>query len=122
MAEPYYVAVSPHNYNSTSIGLAATVQAAATMPNFIITEYFVNFATTSALISGNTLTPENGISIFQIGPGSGWTWMSRPSASTRTGSIRDAHFPGSTRSYRVFQGQPAIDSDAARQAIEDRSG
>ena len=42
MAEAYYVAVSPHNYNSTTIGLAATLQVAATIPNFIITEYFVN--------------------------------------------------------------------------------
>src|SRR5437764_2446838 len=43
MAEPSLVAVSPHNYNSTMTGLAATVHAAATMPNFLITEYFVNF-------------------------------------------------------------------------------
>ncbi len=42
MAEPYFVAVSPHNYNSTTVGLAATLQVAAVMPNFIITEYFVN--------------------------------------------------------------------------------
>ena len=42
MAEVYFVAVAPHNYNSTSVGLAATLQAAATMPNFIITEYFMN--------------------------------------------------------------------------------
>lgn len=43
MAEVYHVAVSPHNYNSTTVGLAATVHAAATMPNFLITEYFLNF-------------------------------------------------------------------------------
>lgn len=43
MAEPYHVAVSPHNYNSTTLGLAATIHAAAGMPNFLITEYFVNF-------------------------------------------------------------------------------
>ena len=43
MAEAYFVAVSPHNYNSTTIGLAATLQASAVMPNFLITEYFVNF-------------------------------------------------------------------------------
>jgi len=43
MAEPYHVALSPHNYNSTTLGLAATLHACATMPNFIITEYFVNF-------------------------------------------------------------------------------
>ena len=42
MAEPHFVAVSPHNYNSTTVGLAATIQASATMPNFLITEYFVN--------------------------------------------------------------------------------
>jgi len=42
MAEAYFVAVSPHNYNSTTVGLAATVQVSACMPNFLITEYFVN--------------------------------------------------------------------------------
>src|SRR5262249_10223981 len=43
MAEPCHIAVSPHNYNSTTVGLAATLQASAAMPNFLITEYFVNF-------------------------------------------------------------------------------
>ena len=42
MAEPYFVAVSPHNYNSTTVGLAATIQVSATLTNFLITEYFVN--------------------------------------------------------------------------------
>jgi galactonate dehydratase len=37
------VTVSPHNYNSTTVGLAATVQVSAAIPNFLITEYFVNF-------------------------------------------------------------------------------
>jgi galactonate dehydratase len=43
MAEPHLVTVSPHNYNSTTVGLAATVQVSAVIPNFLITEYFVNF-------------------------------------------------------------------------------
>jgi galactonate dehydratase len=43
MAEPYFITVSPHNYNSTTMGLAATLQVAACIPNFLITEYFVNF-------------------------------------------------------------------------------
>ena len=43
MAEACHIAVSPHNYNSTTLGLASTLHAAATMPNFLITEYFVNF-------------------------------------------------------------------------------
>ena len=42
MAEPHLIAVSPHNFNSVGIGLAATLQASATMPNFLITEYFIN--------------------------------------------------------------------------------
>ena len=42
MAEPYFVAISPHNFNSTTVGLAATIQVSAAIPNFLITEYFVN--------------------------------------------------------------------------------
>ena len=42
MAEAYFVAVSPHNYNSTTVGLAATIQVSAAIPNFLITEYFMN--------------------------------------------------------------------------------
>ncbi|MGI6368123.1 MAG: mandelate racemase/muconate lactonizing enzyme family protein [Anaerolineae bacterium] len=71
MAEPYYVAVSPHNYNSTAIGLAATVHAAATMPNFIITEYFENFAATSAEIATNVLLPEQSYIPLPDRPGLG---------------------------------------------------
>ncbi len=71
MAEPHYVAVSPHNYNSTSIGLAATVQAAATMPNFIITEYFCNFEPTSARIAHNPLRPEKSYIPLPTDPGLG---------------------------------------------------
>ena len=42
MAEAYFVAVSPHNYNSTTVGLAATMKVSAAIPNFLITEYFMN--------------------------------------------------------------------------------
>ena len=71
MAEPYFVAVAPHNYNSTSMGLAATVQAAATMPNFCITEYFVNFESTSAEIADQPLTPLSGYIPLPDRPGLG---------------------------------------------------
>jgi galactonate dehydratase len=43
MAEPFHVTVAPHNYNSTTLGLASTLQVSACIPNFLITEYFVNF-------------------------------------------------------------------------------
>ena len=44
MAQPQAVVMSPHNYNSPLVGLAATVHVSAVIPNFKITEYFVNFA------------------------------------------------------------------------------
>jgi galactonate dehydratase len=43
MADPHYVAIAPHNFNSTVLGQAATVQVAATMPNFLTAECFVAF-------------------------------------------------------------------------------
>jgi galactonate dehydratase len=43
LAEPWHVAVAPHNYNSTTVGLASTLQVSACISNFLITEYFVNF-------------------------------------------------------------------------------
>lgn len=60
MAEPNYVAVSPHNYNSTTIGLAATIQASAFIPNFLITEYFVNFEEMGNQISKKPFKVEDG--------------------------------------------------------------
>ena len=42
MAQPHAVAMAPHNYNSTLVGLAATVQLSAMIPNFWIAEFFVN--------------------------------------------------------------------------------
>lgn len=71
MAEPFLVTMSPHNYNSTTVGLAATVQACAVMPNFLITEYFVNFTERGNAISMNPITVENGYIPLPTGPGLG---------------------------------------------------
>ena len=71
MAEPYYVAVSPHNYNSTAIGLAATVQVSACIPNFTITEYYVNYAEVGDEISVNPLVVQEGYINVPDGPGLG---------------------------------------------------
>jgi galactonate dehydratase len=60
MAEPYLVVVSPHNYNSTTVGLAATVHVSAAIPNFLITEYFVNFEAVGREIARSPLTPRDG--------------------------------------------------------------
>jgi len=71
MAEPYVVVVSPHNYNSTTIGLAATLQVAACMPNFLITEYFVNFKPRGDDIAANPFSVENSYIQLPTGPGLG---------------------------------------------------
>lgn len=60
MAEPHFVVVSPHNYNSTVLGLAATVQVSAVMPNFLITEYFVPFESVGHEVCREPLAPRNG--------------------------------------------------------------
>jgi galactonate dehydratase len=70
MAEVYHVVVAPHNYNSTALGLAATVHAAAGMPNFLITEYFVNFEEVSKDIA-TPLVPANGVITLPTAPGLG---------------------------------------------------
>jgi len=71
MAEPYLVAMSPHNYNSTLVALASTVHASAVMPNFIITEYFLPFVEFCDRISPNQLKPKNGYIALPTAPGLG---------------------------------------------------
>jgi galactonate dehydratase len=71
MAEPNLVIMSPHNYNSTTVALAATVQACAVMPNFLITEFFVNFAEIGNQVSTCSLKPENGYITLPTKPGLG---------------------------------------------------
>jgi galactonate dehydratase len=71
MAEAHLVAMSPHNYNSTMIGLAATVHAAATMPNFLITEYFVNFEGLGKEIARPPLLQKDGYVQLPTTPGLG---------------------------------------------------
>lgn len=71
MAEPYFVAIAPHNYNSTTIGLAATAQVCAVAPNFLITEYFVNFEERGHLLLREPLRVENGFLALPTTPGLG---------------------------------------------------
>ena len=71
MAEPFLVALSPHNYNSTVVALASTVHASAVMPNFIITEYFLPFVEFGDQISPNQLRPKNGYIELPVAPGLG---------------------------------------------------
>ena len=70
-AEAELVAVSPHNYNSTTLALSATVQAAATMPNFTLTEYFMPYESFGRVIAANPLVPVKGYIDLPTGPGLG---------------------------------------------------
>ena len=71
MAEPYSVAVSPHNYNSTTVGLSATAQLCATIPNFLITEYFVNFEGVAREVASGVLVADQGYVTLPTTPGLG---------------------------------------------------
>jgi galactonate dehydratase len=71
MAEPFYVAVSPHGWNSTAIGLAAAVQASAVIPNFLIYEYAVGVERVSQDLCKKPLKPEGGYIELPGEPGLG---------------------------------------------------
>jgi galactonate dehydratase len=71
MAEPSFVTVSPHNYNSTTVGLAATLQVSAAIPNFLITEYFVNFKARGREIARPGFVVQDGYIAVPSGPGLG---------------------------------------------------
>ncbi len=71
MAEAYHVVVSPHNYNSTTVGLAATLQVSAAIPNFLITEYFVNFEPRGREVMVSPFRVEDGYIAVPTAPGLG---------------------------------------------------
>ncbi|MCA1645923.1 MAG: hypothetical protein LC797_10830 [Chloroflexi bacterium] len=72
LAEPSQVTVAPHNYNSTTVGLASTVQVSACIPNFLITEYFTNFeAAGRELLGSQPLAVENSYILLPTAPGLG---------------------------------------------------
>ena len=71
MAQPHAVVMSPHNYNSPLIGMAATVHVSAVIPNFRITEYFVNFEGICREIATQGLTVKDGWIELPTAPGLG---------------------------------------------------
>src|SRR5438309_2406380 len=71
MAQPQAVVMSPHNYNSPLIGMAATVHVSAVIPNFRITEYFVNFEGICGEIAIQGLNVNDGWIDLPTAPGLG---------------------------------------------------
>ena len=94
MAEPSFVTVSPHNYNSTTVGLAATLQIAAAIPNFLITEYFVNFEARGRDIARPGFVVQDGYITVPSTPGLG----------IELDEAVLARAPGRGRSARVLPG------------------
>jgi galactonate dehydratase len=71
MAQPHAVAVAPHNYNSTLVGLAATVQLAAMIPNFWIAECFINLKPACDSIAVTPLAVQDSFAELPTVPGHG---------------------------------------------------
>jgi galactonate dehydratase len=71
MAQPHYIGVSPHGWNSTGIGAAAAVHASATMPNFLIYEYMVGAEAVSRDLTKGYNEPAGGYLELPKEPGLG---------------------------------------------------
>lgn len=71
MAEPYCVMLSPHNYNSSVVGLAATVHLSAVIPNFVIAECFVNIKPGCDRVASKGLVLDHGFFELPTEPGLG---------------------------------------------------
>ncbi|MGH7042949.1 MAG: mandelate racemase/muconate lactonizing enzyme family protein [Acetobacteraceae bacterium] len=71
MAAPQAVAIAPHNYNSTLVGLAATVAISAVIPNFCIAECFVNLKPACDAVAVAPLVLRDGFVELPTGPGHG---------------------------------------------------
>ncbi len=71
MAEPYNVCFSPHNYNSSIVGLAATLHVSAMAPNFNIAELFINIKPGCDLIDRCPIKIDHGFAEVPSAPGLG---------------------------------------------------
>lgn len=71
MSQIQYIPVSPHGWNSTSVGFAAGIQASATMKNFLIYEYMISVEKSSEDISIGYIKPEESYIELPKQPGIG---------------------------------------------------
>jgi galactonate dehydratase len=71
LAQPHAIGVSPHNYNSPLVGLAATVHVSALIQNFVIAELFVNLEEPCRPLARQGLVVEGGWVELPTTPGLG---------------------------------------------------
>ncbi|HET6239937.1 MAG TPA: mandelate racemase/muconate lactonizing enzyme family protein [Acetobacteraceae bacterium] len=99
MAQPHAVAVAPHNYNSTLVGLAATVALSAMIPNFWIAEFFVNLKPACDAIAVQPLTVQDSFVDLPTTPGHG---IDIDVEKLRAHPYRDMGTRGGTKSLRSY--------------------
>jgi galactonate dehydratase len=90
--------MAPHNYNSTLVGLAATVQLSAVIPNFWLAECFINLKPACDEIAIQPLNVKDSFVELPTSPGHG---IDLDVAKLRAKSYRDmgARTGKSLRSY-----------------------
>jgi galactonate dehydratase len=70
-AEPHLVGVTPHNWNSLAIGLAATLQASACIRDLLVVEHISSFWERSDELLREPLSVDGGSIAIPTGPGLG---------------------------------------------------
>lgn len=71
MAEPRRILISPHNFNSNAVGLAAMIHMSAAIPNFLIGEMFLTVDEASRDILVEPIEVKNGFVALPTTPGLG---------------------------------------------------
>lgn len=71
MAEAFSVAVSPHNYNSTTLAMAAMLHAAALMPNLLTAEIYPDYLARGAAFAEVDFEIRDGAATLPQAPGLG---------------------------------------------------
>lgn len=71
MAAPYSVLMSPHNFNSNLVGMAAMLHLSAAIPNFLIGEMFLTVDGASRDIAVEPVQVNNGFIELPVKPGLG---------------------------------------------------
>lgn len=103
MAEPYNVLVSPHNFNSTLVGMAAMVHLSAAIPNFLIGEMFLSVQEGSDAIAKEPIKIENGFVSLPEAPGLGID-VDMDALAERPYKVFERKFPfrGAAQYYEEF--------------------
>lgn len=73
MAEAHSVAVSPHNYNSTTVAMAAMLHVSAVMPNLLTAELYPDYLAAGEVFAQVDFSIEKGCATLPQSPGLGVT-------------------------------------------------